>query len=254
MTGEIAIYKKIEEFSLNAWPALQSFVYDGWLLRFADGFTKRSNSVNPIYNGYEKSIPNKIRHCEDIYSSVGLDTIFKITPYVTSNHIDNLLDELGYIVVDPSSVKMLDLANTEEPHKTTVTVSTDVNIEWLDQLACMNNLSESAKQTTWRLLSPSYVKKGFFTLFEGEVPVACGLGVVEQNYIGLYDIVTDSSYRSQGYGRQLILNMLKWGKANGASHSYLQVVKSNRAAVSLYESLGYQEVYTYWYRLKSRGD
>jgi hypothetical protein len=27
---------KIEELSLSAWPALQTEVYDGWILRFAD--------------------------------------------------------------------------------------------------------------------------------------------------------------------------------------------------------------------------
>lgn len=68
------MYKNLEEYSLNAWPALQSFVYDGWLLRFAAGYTKRSNSINPIYKGESKKVLDKIKYCESIYSSMkGLD-------------------------------------------------------------------------------------------------------------------------------------------------------------------------------------
>ena len=39
----------IEELSLSAWPPLQTMVLDGWVLRFAEGYTKRPNSVNPLY-------------------------------------------------------------------------------------------------------------------------------------------------------------------------------------------------------------
>lgn len=39
----------IAEISLNAWCSLQQNLDDGWILRFADGYTKRVNSVNPIY-------------------------------------------------------------------------------------------------------------------------------------------------------------------------------------------------------------
>jgi len=32
--------KRIEEASLNAWPALQHLLFDGWILRFSKGYTR----------------------------------------------------------------------------------------------------------------------------------------------------------------------------------------------------------------------
>ncbi len=246
----VEMYKNIEEYSLNAWPALQSFVYDGWLLKFADGFTKRANSISPMYKGESKRIKDKILYCESIYSSMNLDTIFKLSPFVTPRKLDRLLSDLHYEIVEPSRVMTLNLSRVEAPHNVNVRFYSEITDEWSDILANFNNLSEPTIHIAKQILSKSFLKKGFFTLFDGGIPVACGIGVIEQNYVGLYDIVTDRPYRFRGYGKQLILNMLKWAKMNGATDSYLQVVKSNEIANQLYEKLGYKEAYTYWYRYK----
>jgi len=38
--------------ALTTWPALQQRLYDGWVVRFARGHTRRANSVNPLYPSY----------------------------------------------------------------------------------------------------------------------------------------------------------------------------------------------------------
>ena len=43
MNNEI---KVLEEVMLNALPSLNTMYYDGWNLRFAEGYTNRANSVN----------------------------------------------------------------------------------------------------------------------------------------------------------------------------------------------------------------
>ena len=53
----------IEERSLNAHPAIETQFYDGWVLRFAGGYTKRANSVNPLYVG-ALPLDEKIAFCE----------------------------------------------------------------------------------------------------------------------------------------------------------------------------------------------
>lgn len=249
------MYKNIEELSLNAWPAFQTYVYDGWLLRFADGFTKRSNSINPIYKANTpyslEQIEDKIKTCESMYSNSGLNTVFKITPFINPSNLDNLLNQSGYHMLDLTSVQVTNLSEIEEPRSSQVEIRTEMNNEWLDTISRFNNLSDAQAEITRKLWSNSFLRRGFFTLYSDTIPVACGAGVIEQDYVGLYDIVTDPSYRNQGYGRELLLHILKWAKGEGATHSYLQVVKDNLHAMRLYGSIGYEEIYTYWYRQKN---
>ena len=89
----------------------------------------------------------------------------------------------------------------------------------------------------------------FAVLYQQGAPVACGLGVLEHDLFGLFDIVTDPEQRRKGYGTQLVASMLDWGKQHGAQYAYLQVVDTNLAAQQMYAKLGFQERYQYWYRV-----
>jgi N-acetylglutamate synthase len=42
-----AMIRYIEELALNAWPSLQPLLLDGSVVRFANGYTRRANSMNP---------------------------------------------------------------------------------------------------------------------------------------------------------------------------------------------------------------
>lgn len=50
----------------------------------------------------------------------------------------------------------------------------------------------------------------------------------------------------------MILNLLKWGKEQGAKYSYLAVVSNNEPALKFYSKIGYLEIYKYWYRVKDK--
>ena len=100
------------------------------------------------------------------------------------------------------------------------------------------------------MLSNTRTRKAAISLYDEGKVIACGLGIIEREYIGLYDIVVDKNARNKGIGEQLILNLLQWGKANGATSSYLAVVANNAPAMRLYSKIGYTEIYQYWYRVK----
>lgn len=244
------MHKRIEEMTLNAWPALQTVIHHGWLLRFANGYTKRANSISALYSEQSMDLHAQILQCEKYYAQAGLDVIFKITPFNPPG-LDSALDGMGYSLVEPSSVKVLDdLNNIAIPTHDDILIQEHLDEGWLSNLGAITGLSDKKLAITRKLLSQSIISYGFFTLHDHSKPVACGIGSIEDGVLGLYDIAVLPSSRNKGFGKQLMLHILQWAKAKGVSSSYLQVVQQNVSANRLYDSLNYKEIYTYWYRYK----
>lgn len=82
----------------------------------------------------------------------------------------------------------------------------------------------------------------------GDEVGACGLGVLDGECFGLFDLVTAPKLRRRGLGLRLVSGMLDWARSRGASSAYLQVVEGDRPARHLYRKLGFEELYHYWYR------
>lgn len=247
----------IEELSLSHWPSLSTQLYDGWILRFANGYTKRSNSVSPLYEGQPAasqslSLSEKITHCEHIYTRRRQPTIFKITSSLIHQELDEQLEERNYVKQDVTRVQTLELHNLKKPDILSVVKRPYVTSEWLAVFCKLHRIGYDDDQvgTMRNMLNHILSLSCFMTLCIGGEEVACGLGVIDRGYIGVYDIITGPEYRNQGYGEQLVLNLLHWGRENGAERSYLAVVAGNKPAVSLYSKIGYEDEYTYWYRVK----
>jgi N-acetylglutamate synthase len=239
----------LEELSLNAWPALQTLMYDGWILRFAQGYTKRANSVNPLY-GSSLNVDQKISFCEKLYTSQGLPVVFKMTSAVQPDDLDEQLAAKGYRKDSPTSVQLLDLEFISLKASPDVKLEEDLSAGWLNHFCRMSNVSISNRETLKKILTNILPLRCFAALqSEGRV-VACGLGVLQADSIGLFDIVTDEAYRGHGYGRQVVEAILAWGKQNQATQAYLQVMLNNPPALRLYSKIGFVERYQYWYRIK----
>lgn len=244
------MHKRIEELTLNAWPTLQTLTHDGWLLRFADGYTKRSNSIHALYTEPSIDLYGQIEQCERLYVKAGLDVVFKITPF-NPQELDPILESRGYTILDPTSIRVLDhLDDIETPSHKEVKIEEKLTNEWLEVLGDITGISERNKAVKRKLFNYSVIPYGFFILYDQAEPVACGIGALEQGFVGIYDLVTAPACRNRGFGKQLLLHILQWAKKNGATSSYLQVVQSNLAASRLYDRLQYKEIYSYWYRHK----
>ncbi len=241
--------RHIEELSINAWPALQTVMHDGWLIRFSNGYTKRANSINPLYDSTD-DMYGKIQYCESLFHARGLRPTFKMTLSVHPDNLDVVLASLGYKAIDHTSVQSVDLSRSAEPLLRTVKLEEELSEPWLDQFCLLSHQEDTNRATMRRMFGFIVPKTCFISLLQDECVVACGVGILERGYLGLFDVVTDERFRNRGFGEQLILNLLKWGRENGARHSYLQVMRSNAPALKLYSKLGFREIYHYWYRFK----
>jgi len=239
----------LEELSLNAWPALQTVVYDGWILRFASGYTKRANSVNPLYAS-ALDVDQKISFCENLYERQNLPVVFKMTSAAHPSDVDEKLISLGYRKDSPTSVQVMDLESTSLQASPAVKLEEDLSAVWLNNFCRMSNISDSNHETLQKILSNILPRRCFVSFqLEGQI-IACGLGVLQAGHIGLFDIATAEAHRGRGYGRQIVETILAWGKQNHARQAYLQVMLNNPPALRLYSKIGFVEKYQYWYRIK----
>lgn len=255
----------LEKLSFNTHPCLTEELYDGWLLRFAEGYTKRANSVNVVGTS-TGSFVEKIKKCEEKYAERHLPTVFKITPMATN--LDGVLAERGYIAVDKTNVMTVDLTKKkktepkEKEHnkRKTAEVSDEVEVSviieekftesWQYYYFTFNKVAPSSVPTAKKIQAKITNPVLCATVYVDEKAVACGLGVLEQGYVGLLDIVVKEEYRGCGFGKVLCQALLEKAKEKGAVTGYLQVVDSNEVAKKLYVSLGFEDVYSYWYRVK----
>jgi GNAT superfamily N-acetyltransferase len=243
------VESRIEEASLNNWPALQQMLFDGWIMRFAEGYTKRANSVTPLYTSFLPA-QEKIVACENFYRKKQLPAIFRLLSFSSTTYdLDVLLAQRGYRQIDHTLTLAIELASiptTKHPALQNVPLA-----EWLSLFCQFRQAPIEQHQLHHEMLKRIIPDPLCAVLYNDGLPVTCGLGVLENDVFGMFDIVTDPAQRNKGYGTQLVAAMLDWARQNGARHAYLQVVNTNQAAHHLYTKLGFHELYHYWYRIQS---
>jgi GNAT superfamily N-acetyltransferase len=110
-------------------------------------------------------------------------------------------------------------------------------------------MPESARQLHGAILRGIPLPCAYAAIGTPDAPLACGLAVLEQDLVGLFDVVTDPAARRAGHGTELVTSLLAWANGSGARRAYLQMVVDNHAARELYQRLGFQVLYRYWYRI-----
>lgn len=241
--------QRLEEASLNSWPGLQQTLFDGWVLRFSNGYTKRANSVNPVYPATLEA-ESKIAACERFYAAKNQPTIFRLTPFATPENLDALLEARGYDQIDLTRVRYLDLRPWEMQSTGEMTITDEPLDNWLS-VFCQLTGSNLEKHGTHRQILEAIPYQTYFSvLWMDNQPVSCGVAVREDSIVGLFDLFTDEAHRRNGYALELVAAMLDRAKTNGAEHAYLQVVAANKPALALYNKIGFTEAYSYWYRIQ----
>jgi GNAT superfamily N-acetyltransferase len=239
----------LEEISIDAWPAFQTSLYDGWVLRFADGFSRRSNSIVPLYPS-QKDIREKIHTCESLFRDRGLRTVFKLTAASPPRELDEILAAAGYRAEAETSVQVLPIEKWTAIPAGDVTLEEKLSEEWIRALCELNAYDPRHHGTVGKLTALIHPSRMFASVRRDGKVVACGLGVVRHGYICFFDIVVDGKHRRQGLGRQIMAGLLQWGREQSAQTAFLQVMTNNPIAMAMYAGLGFREEYRYVYQAK----
>lgn len=250
MTMNIDI-KTIEDLSLNAWPSLQMELYDGWILRFSHFYTHRTNSVEQ-FGTSSLTWREKISHCEAIYQRWGTPTIFKISPLV-SKDFDYILENRNYEIQHTTIVMTLNLEDAILDAPTdSVIISQSIQREWIDSLLALNGTTNDIHKAIVPTMYNAIAKDTICVSIQREGSIiGTGLGILDRDYVGVYAIHVREDYRKKGLARSLCTSILKESMKKGAKRAYLQVVDGNDPAFLLYQSLGFQSLYTNWFRVSN---
>ena len=249
--SEILLY---EELQCNAFPALQNVMYDGWSVRFGGGFTYRVNCANPMY---ESQLPaeKKVSFVEQLYRESNLNmSIFKLHEGMDPAQLmacQTVLDQQGYGTERDGNIFVCSLKRFNMTPGADVRIETAMTDQWLSGFLTMNGTADAQRAAAESMLRNIVYPIAAASILENGVMVACGLGVMERGYIGLYDIYVDASCRRRGFGTDICAAIMNYGAEHGCKTAYLQVLSDNQAARDMYRRMGYTETYEYWFRTKS---
>lgn len=269
---DTAYIKLIEEISLNAWPSHKIELYDGWLIRFSHNYTHRTNSVTQVG---ASSIPveEKIAYCEKIYENYHTPSIFKISPLIDTS-FDLLLEKRGYEIQHTTEVMTMNFTDFHPwepvsaeyeyygrnsglpsfvvyPEEIIVQLQDRITDEWITALFRLNGTTNPTLRRIVPSMFKAIPKETIVASIEidGRM-VASGLGIMDREHLGLYAIYVDASCRHKGFARAICNAILEEARKKNATKAYLQVVQGNTYAKKLYTSLGFKDLYTYWFRVK----
>lgn len=237
----------LEEVAAAGWPAPHRRWLGRWLLRAADGWTGRANSVLPLG---DPGLPLDAALAEVAawYAGHGLPARV-VVPRPGRELLDAALAERGWTAYNPTQVRTADLEvllrDWPAPELETE-VGPEPSAEWLGLYHYRGGAD--LPPVAGRILTASR-DAGFALLRDGGRPVAVARGSVDDGWVGVTAVEVAADRRRQGLGTAVMRAVLGWAAGRGATGVYLQVAEENTAALALYDRLGIPPHHDYHYRL-----
>ncbi|MGY5880384.1 MAG: GNAT family N-acetyltransferase [Candidatus Thorarchaeota archaeon] len=239
----------IEYLASHCWPAKEIERYHGWIIHWNDAVTWRANSVLPLSETPNTLLEDSIDHIIKFYNDRNTPPAFKITEESKPEELDETLDEMGFQtrMITHVQTNAIDDLTCLDPR-----VGVDllrVSDESIDALFHRSKRDEFALEIRREIIHRiEGEKKIARVMIDGQI-AGIGLGVVEEDLLGLFSVRTLPEYERRGVGWSISCALSIWGEENGASSAFLQVEADNKPALALYAAMGFETKYTYWYRI-----
>ena len=239
---------EMEQIASNAWVAEETERLGGWLLRANGGITRRANSVLPIGPPpppHDEAIEKVI----EFYKKRNLIPRFQMTSTSKPVELDRDLSERGFSVglqVEMHTAAINHLLQKKPAFD--VLISNDISDGWMSVYSESSGYEEKSMETRKGLMKRTSLPKAFAIAKIDRELAGVGFGVVEDKWLGLFNIAVHPSMRGRGVAQAVNTALANWGHQRGARSAYLQVESEHIPALKLYAKLGFQNLYTYWYR------
>jgi GNAT superfamily N-acetyltransferase len=236
-----ALARALDPLAVLAWPARATEEIDGWLLRFSEGYSSRSNSVSALeFRG--DSLALSIERVEAAYRRHHLAPQFQISPATEPERLEAALQARGYACKPPTAFMVAEARGVAEAGDVRVLGVADADFIRLTREGSHSPADGSERlETLARITLP----KAFCVAYDHNEAVACGASVATGDWASVYVMRTAPAQRGRGHGRRVLGAIAAWALGQGARQLYLQVDEANAPAVSLYLRAGFHFSYRY---------
>ena len=246
---ELPLVRRLEAVGFRAWPAA-SVHYDGsWAVRLtASHPSRRLNSVNPLDPADQRNFERRIARMEPRFASYNRPLVFRLSPLAPSP-LEAHFDKEGWQRVAETRVLISTLKEMDLDSGIDQLPGKDIG-RFVDASISIRADDPERKPGLTEVLEAIRPPNGMFVMEDENGPVACALCVRDNDMAGLFDIGVRPDCQGMGYGRSIVRTALRWARQQGAKTAWLQVESANKGANALYQQLGFEEVYSYVYRMR----
>ena len=243
---DLVTVRRLEELAFRGWPALETRDRAGWRLRFADGYTKRANSINSLDKDAQTDL-STLQSLEAAYRARNQAPVWRLTP-LAPPAMDGILSARGYRTIERSLLQVCPLhaGFTAAPE---VRIHAEPTPAWIEAFCIHSPVRPEHRDTMRRMLAAIAKPAGFAFVEAAGRPLAMAIGAVEGDHMGLFDVLVMPEARRRGLARKITESLYAWAWGHGARFAYLQVVATNQAAMPLYAAQGFRTAYAYEYRI-----
>lgn len=254
MTTAMRIIRELDALAFRAWPAQDVVELDGWQLRYMAGVTRRANSAWPAKAGVRLSLAERIAALESFYGERELPARVQMSPGALPEGLDAALRKRGFgpesaVSIQTASLTDLLQAASPEPGGIRIQVAVGPFDVWRSVAVSKSRFAETPEVLEGLVARLAGAALCTVALVEDE-PAAAVLGVRDGAWLGVFAMLTLPEHRRRGVGTALLRGLCEAARATGVERTYLQVERSNPAALALYAGLGFREVYGYYYLTK----
>jgi ribosomal protein S18 acetylase RimI-like enzyme len=243
--GLLLADRDLEEIAALGWRGGDTERVGDWLLRAAQGFTGRANSVLTVGDPgvpFSEAVARVVRW----YGAHDLPPRFQV-PMPHASHVDAWLAEHGWRAHDEVRVLIADLDPLlPGPGDDGVRVDDEPDGAWIAAYHYRGgDLPPYAQAVIERgdTLGFASVRSP-----AGDV-LAIARGSVDRGWLGVTAVEVDTAARRQGLAGAVLRALAGWAAGHGARSCYLQVAVENAPALALYLGTGFVDHHRYHYRL-----
>ncbi len=233
----------LEAHCVEAWPpAFLQETFDGWILRATPGLPGRGRSnhaLTPPRMIDPSEYDGAIERAAAFAAGHGVECGMQISP--TDAHAPLLADlaERGWrvggdVIVMAAGTQAVAASDGD---RLELSVEASATAAWVAAWAHCDRRSDVDDH-----LAHVFPRMAGIANFVHSRNRAVGISVELDGIVGLFCLAVDPDLRRQGLGKALVRSMLAH---HAASLTYLQVFGTNSAALALYRSLGFREIYRY---------